>query len=75
MLSNVVDALGIAGNPANAESLIIDLVPITLSADTVDGVVSSDAAALAVGKNLIDSASDDAETTLVAIARRAPTAT
>ena len=64
---DVVDALSIAGDSADTETFIIDLVPVALTADSVDWVISSDAAALSIGKNLIDAASDDAESTLVAV--------
>jgi hypothetical protein len=65
--SDVVDPLSIAGDSANTETLIIDLVPFALAADSVDGVVSGDAAALSVGEDLIDSASNHTETALISV--------
>ena len=41
--------------------MIIDFVPVALSADSVDWVEVSDAAALSVVEYFIDSASDDTE--------------
>jgi hypothetical protein len=71
--SDVVNAFGIAGDTADAEALIIDLVPVALSTDSVDGVVASNAATLTVGKNFIDSAANDTETALIAVSGRAST--
>lgn len=64
---DVVDSLGIAWDPADAEALVIDLVPVALAADAVDGVVSSDTAALSVGKDLIGTTSNHTESSLVPI--------
>ena len=64
---DAVDALSIAGDSADTETLIIDLVPVALTANCVDWVLSSDAAALSIGKNLIDTTSDGAESTLIAV--------
>jgi hypothetical protein len=72
---DVVDTLGIAGDTANTETLIVDLVPVALSTDSVDGVVPSDAAALTVRKDLIDSTANHAEPTLIAISRGTSTGT
>jgi hypothetical protein len=46
--SDAVDSSAIAGDSADAEALIVDLVPFALAADAVDGVVPSDAAALSI---------------------------
>lgn len=66
---DIVDPSGITGDSADAQTLVVDLVPVTLSADALDGVVSGDAAALTIGKNLIDSTADHAETFLVPVSR------
>ena len=71
--ADVEDSLGIAWDSADAEALVIDLVPFALSADAVDWVVSSDAAALSVGEDLVGSTSDHAETSLISVAIRAST--
>jgi hypothetical protein len=69
LAGDVVDVLGIAGDTADAQTLVVDLVPVALTANTVDGVETSDAAALSVGQDLINSTSNHTETTLVAVAR------
>lgn len=56
--ADIEDPLGVAGNSADAESLVVDLVPLALSADAVDGVVAGDAAALSVLEDLVDAAAD-----------------
>lgn len=71
--ADVEDSLGIAWDSADAEALIIDLVPFALSADAVDWVISGDAAALSVGEDLIGSTSDHAKTSLISVAIRAST--
>ena len=71
--SNIIDAFGIAGDSADAQTLIIDLIPGTLSANAIDGVVSSDTAALTIGKDLIDSTSNHTEASLVVVSRGAST--
>lgn len=63
----VVDSLCIAWDPADAEALVIDFVPVALAADAINGVVSSDAAALSVGKDLIGTTSNHTESSLVPI--------
>jgi hypothetical protein len=70
LTGDVVDSFGIAGDSADAEALVIDLVPFALATDSVDWVVSSDAAALSIGKDLIDSAANHTEASLVAISGR-----
>ena len=47
-------------NSAESESLIIDLVPVALSTDSFNGVVSNFAAALTVLQDFIDSTSQNA---------------
>lgn len=64
--SDAVDSSGIAGDSADAEALIVDLVPFALAADAVDGVVPSDAAALSIRENFVESAASHTETALVA---------
>jgi hypothetical protein len=59
--ADVVDSHAIAGDAADTETLVVDLVPGALAANTVDGVISSSAATFAVLKNLVDSAADHAE--------------
>lgn len=71
--ADVEDSLGVAGDSADAEALVIDLVPLALPADAVDWIVSGDAAALSVGEDLVGSASDHAEAALVPVAVRAST--
>lgn len=58
LLAEVEDAPRIAGDSADTQSLVIDLVPCALSANSTDRVVSSDAAADAVVEYFIDSTSD-----------------
>lgn len=71
--ADVEYSLGIAWDSADAEALIINLVPIALSADAVDWVVSGDAAALSVREDLVGSTSDHTEASLVPVAIRAAT--
>lgn len=73
MRADVEDSLGITGDSAYSETLIIDLVPFTLSTDTVDWVISSDAAALSIGKHLVGSTSDNTESSLISVSIRAST--
>ncbi len=47
----------VAGDPANSQSLIVDLIPGALSADSVYWIVPGEAATLSVGVDLIHSAS------------------
>jgi hypothetical protein len=54
--------LRVAWNSTNAETLIIDFVPVALSTDTINGVEVGDAAALSIVEHFIDSASNDTET-------------
>ena len=72
---DVVNSLGVARNPADAQALVIDLVPVALAADAVDGVEASDAAALSVGEDLVGSTAHHAESSLVPVSRGAPTDT
>jgi hypothetical protein len=67
LFGDIVDPSRIAGDPADTQALIVDLVPLALSANSVDGVVSSDAATLPIGKHLIDPTSNHAESTLIPI--------
>lgn len=69
--ANVEDAISVTGDSANTETLVVDLVPLTLRADSFNGVVASDAAALAVGEDLVDAASDNTVVASVGVAFRA----
>jgi hypothetical protein len=69
--ANIEDPLRITRNSTNSESLVIDLIPLALSADAVDGVVSSNAAALSVLEDLIDAAADHTVVALVGVSRGA----
>lgn len=60
--ADVIDVLGSTGDSADAESLIVDLIPFALSTDTVDRVEAGSTAALPVDKNFIGSAAYDAHT-------------
>jgi hypothetical protein len=46
--TEIKDTFIIAGDSTNAKTLIVDFVPGTLSADTVDRVIVSDAATLSI---------------------------
>lgn len=67
LAGDIVDSPSITGDSAYSESLIIDFVPIALTADSVNWVESSDAAALSVREDLIHSASDNAIASLVSV--------
>lgn len=73
MFGDIVDPSRIAGDPADTQTLIIDLVPFTLSANSVDGVIPSDAATLPIGQYLIHSATNDTESALIPISGRTST--
>lgn len=60
LLADIVDLSASTGDSAKSESLVVDLVPGTLSTDSSDGVEPRFAAAGAVLEDFIDSASDDA---------------
>ena len=70
---DVVDTFGITGHSAYAETFIVDLIPVTLATNSVDRVISSNAAALSVGEDLINSTTNHAEATLVAVSIRTHT--
>jgi hypothetical protein len=67
LTGDIEDSSGITRDSADSESLIVDLIPVALSANTIDGVESSNAAALSIGEDLIHSASNDAESSLISI--------
>jgi len=58
--ADVVDVHVVAGHSADAQALVVDFVPLALSADAVDGVVSALAAALSVEEDLVGSAAEHA---------------
>lgn len=62
-LTDIVNSIRVAGHSADAETLVIYFIPVALPADSLDWVVASFAAALAIQEDLIDSASDGAEAT------------
>lgn len=59
--TDIIDPLRIARNSANAQSLVINFIPVALSTDSVDGVEASLAAAFSVQENLVDSAANHTE--------------
>jgi hypothetical protein len=67
LTGDIEDSSGITRDSADTESLIVDLIPFALSANTIDGVESSNAAALSIWEDLIHSASNDAESSLISI--------
>lgn len=68
--ANVEDPVRVTGDSADAETLVVDLVPLTLRADSFNGIVASDAAAFAVGEDLIDATSNNAVVSSVGVAFR-----
>lgn len=58
--ADIVDEHGSAGYSADSKSLVVDFVPLALSADAADGVEAGLAAAFTVEVDLVDSASDHA---------------
>ncbi len=64
---NVVNSLGIAWDSADSEALVVDLVPVALAANTVDGVEPSDAAALSIGEDLVGSTANNAKSSLISV--------
>ena len=57
LLTDVPDVVSAAGDSANAESLVVNFVPVANTANSVDWIVSNFAAAKAVLENLVGSAS------------------
>lgn len=64
---NVVNSLGIAWDSADSEALVVDLVPVALAANAVDGVEPSDAAALSIGEDLVGSTANNAKSSLISV--------
>lgn len=58
--AEVVDAFGVAGHAADAQTLVVHLVPGALTAHSVDRVVVGDAAAYTVVQHSVHSASNHA---------------
>ncbi len=64
---NVVNPLSIAWNSAYSEAFVVDLVPVALAANTIDGVEPSNTAALSIGEDLIGSTANYAKSSLISI--------
>lgn len=58
--ADIVDEHGSTGHSADSKSLVVDLVPLALSADAADGVEAGLAAAFAVEEDFVDSAANHA---------------
>lgn len=67
---NREDLVRITRNPTDAKTLIIDLIPLTLRADTFNRIEISLTAAFAIRKDLIDATSNDAVIASVGVAIR-----
>jgi len=64
---NVVNPLSIAWNSAYSEAFVVDLVPVALAANTIDGVEPSNTAALSIGEDLVGSTANYAKSSLISI--------
>jgi hypothetical protein len=62
-LTDIVDSIRVTGYSADAKTLIVYFIPVTLSTNAFDGVVTGLAAALSVQKDFIYSTSNSAEAT------------
>jgi hypothetical protein len=73
LTGDIEDSSSITRNSADSKTLIINFIPIALSTNSIDWVVSSNAAALTIGEDFIHSTSDYTESSLVSISWRAAT--
>lgn len=61
LFAQIEDSSRVAGDSADSQTLVVDLVPCALAANATHWVESGDAAADSVIEYLVDSTSDDAE--------------